>query len=95
MLATREPVVFDRTTADEWSPLLGDGALGPGIVQPLVHRDQLLGYISVARQPGDPAFTRVTEFYVRARLVADAYHEVHPVVSGRLHGLRIEAAPIQ
>jgi len=44
---------------------------------------------------GDPAFTRVTEFYVRARLVADAYHEVHPVVSGRLHGLRIEAAPIQ
>jgi len=58
MLATREPVVFDRTTADEWSPLLGDGALGPGIVQPLVHRDQLLGYISVARQPGDPAFTR-------------------------------------
>ena len=58
MLAAREPILLDQAEAGEWGRLLGNGEFGPGVVQPLVHRDQLLGFIAVARQPDEPAFTQ-------------------------------------
>ena len=51
-----------------------------------------------AKQPmtldlsGDPAFCGITEFYVRLRMHAAAFDQVHPVQSGVVELVRIEAS---
>jgi signal transduction histidine kinase len=58
MFDRREPVVLEANAASEWRRLAAGCDAGPALVQPLVLHDRVVGFASVARQPGEPCFTQ-------------------------------------
>ncbi|MCD6302928.1 MAG: response regulator [Anaerolineae bacterium] len=58
MSERHEPIVLDAEAASEWRRLLASCDTGPALVQPMLLHDRVLGFISVARQPGEPSFAQ-------------------------------------